>query len=124
MFGCIFVEIRGASYRANHNFTIKSSSLNFNSETCIETLWCPKTKRNMNACILKNLKTSFLTALQSIQYFDKNTHIVKLVKIQMLCILICCPIRRNFPSHDIFLSFMFNNVVKSKSYSVERSRCI
>lgn len=44
MLGTISVESRYAFYRVNHNFTIKTSSLNFNCETCSETLYCPKIK--------------------------------------------------------------------------------
>lgn len=36
----ISVEGRYASYRVNHNFTIKFSSLNFNGEICIGTALC------------------------------------------------------------------------------------
>lgn len=51
--GCWIVfleESRGAYYRANQNFMIKNSSLNFNVETCIGILLCPKMNSFQTTC--------------------------------------------------------------------------
>lgn len=61
----ISVEYWSTSYRVNHNFTIKTSCLKFNSETLER-----RKMKNFNACIPNNMKTSLPTVCQYFQYFD------------------------------------------------------